>query len=54
VLNCIKILGRNNGYIIGPSHDITSDIPLENFNAFLNAIKKYNKPGVLLEKYDKY
>lgn len=43
VLKCIKTLGRNNGYIVGPSHDMTSDIPLKNFDAFLNAVEKYNK-----------
>jgi len=42
VSKCIRILGKNNGYIIGPSHDMTSDIPLENFDTLLNAIEKYN------------
>jgi len=54
VLRCIRILGKNNGYIIGSSHDMTSDIPLENFDAFLNAIEKYNSPMFLWGKYDKH
>lgn len=43
VLRCIKILGKNNGYIISPSHDLTSDVPLINFDSMLTAIKNYNR-----------
>ncbi|MGB9642343.1 MAG: uroporphyrinogen decarboxylase family protein [Candidatus Ratteibacteria bacterium] len=30
VKNCIEILGENGGYICGPSHNLQSDIPVEN------------------------
>jgi len=43
VVKCIRVLGNNNGYILGPSHDMTSDIPLENFDTLLSAIERYNK-----------
>ena len=42
VLRCMRTLGRNNGYIIGPSHDLTTDVPLANFDALLLAIRRYN------------
>jgi len=42
VHNSIQILGRYNKYIIGPSHDMTSDIPMENFDAMINSINIIN------------
>ena len=41
VFKCIKVLGKYNGYIVGPSHDMTSDIPIENFDTMVNSIQKY-------------
>lgn len=42
VKKCIDVLGKNKGYIISPSIAITSDVPIENINALLEAIKEYN------------
>jgi len=33
------ILGRNGGYIVAPTHQITTDTPLENMLAFIETIK---------------
>jgi len=42
VYESIQVLGRYGKYIIGPSHDMTSDIPLENFDVMVSSIQKYN------------
>ena len=42
VKRCIDVLGKNKGYIISPAVAITSDVPIENINALLEAIKEYN------------
>ena len=42
IYESIQILGRYNKYIVGPSHDMTSDISMENFDAMINSIQKYN------------
>lgn len=39
---CVKYLGKYGGYIISTSHDMATDIPLKNFDALINSIKKYN------------
>lgn len=39
VNNLIEKIGTNGGFIIAPSHDIPGDVPLENFLAFVNAVK---------------
>jgi uroporphyrinogen decarboxylase len=36
----IDILGRNGGYIVAPTHQITTDIPLENILAFVETVKE--------------
>lgn len=38
---CFSIMGSNGGYILGPSHTLTEEIPIENIIAFINATKKY-------------
>ena len=38
---CIETLGKNGKYIIAPSQDIISDVPVENFKTMVDAIKKY-------------
>ncbi len=43
VENTVKILGIKGGYIISPAHELTSDVPLENFDAMLNTIRKFSK-----------
>lgn len=42
IYESIQVLGRYNKYIVGPSHDMTSDISMENFDAMINSIQKYN------------
>lgn len=42
IYESIQILGRYNRYIVGPSHDMTPDIPMKNFDAMINSIQKYN------------
>ncbi len=39
VKKTIDLLGRNGGYIIGPSHEVTTDVPIENFHAMVKAIQ---------------
>ncbi len=46
VIESIMILGKYNGYIISPSHEITSDCPDENFLALFEALNDY-KSGKL-------
>lgn len=43
VENTVKILGVKGGYIISPAHELTSDIPLENFDAMMKTIRKFSK-----------
>jgi uroporphyrinogen decarboxylase len=46
IINRIKVLGRNNGYIISPSHEVTSDCKKENFETLLETFTEY-KSGKL-------
>jgi uroporphyrinogen-III decarboxylase len=46
ILDRIKILGEYNGYIIAPSHEITSDCKDENFLMLISTLKEY-KNGLL-------
>jgi uroporphyrinogen decarboxylase len=41
VAESIKILGKHNGYIISPAHEITSDCPEKNFLALNQALSDY-------------
>ncbi|MFX0205169.1 MAG: uroporphyrinogen decarboxylase family protein [Candidatus Hodarchaeota archaeon] len=43
VINRIKILGRNKGYILGPTHVIGFDVPLENILMLFETAKEYGK-----------
>jgi uroporphyrinogen decarboxylase len=38
---CVELLGRHGGYMIAPSQEIMSDVPLENIEALVNAVKEY-------------
>jgi uroporphyrinogen-III decarboxylase len=33
-------VGRGGGFIIGPSHDMPGDIPIENMVAFIEAVRE--------------
>ncbi|MHB1485785.1 MAG: uroporphyrinogen decarboxylase family protein [Saccharofermentanales bacterium] len=35
----MDVLGRNGGYIVAPTHQITSDIPFDNILAFIETVK---------------
>ena len=39
VEHCRQTLGRHGRYVIGPSHDLTSDVARENFFAMLDALE---------------
>ena len=43
VINRIKVLGKNNGYIISPSHEVTSDCKDENFIMLIKILEDYKK-----------
>jgi uroporphyrinogen decarboxylase len=38
----LKILGKNGGYILAPSHELQGDIPLENMLAFIDEAQHQN------------
>jgi uroporphyrinogen-III decarboxylase len=42
----LKTVGRNGGLIIGPTHHVQLDTPLENFWAMVNTTREtpYSKP----------
>jgi len=50
ILDRIKILGEYNGYIIAPSHEITSDCKDENFLMLISTLKEY-KNGLYRKCY---
>jgi len=41
VKRCMDTLGRNGGLILGPAHFVEPESPLENIDAFLEAIEEY-------------
>ncbi len=43
IIDRIKILGKYNGYIISPSHEVTSDCRNENFQMLLSTLKDYRE-----------
>ncbi|MCD4670683.1 MAG: hypothetical protein K8S14_09585 [Actinomycetia bacterium] len=43
IIDRIRVLGGNNGYIISPSHEITSDCTSENFQMLLSTLDRYKK-----------
>ncbi|MEN3184612.1 MAG: uroporphyrinogen decarboxylase family protein [Atribacterota bacterium] len=45
---CVEVLGKRGGYIIAASHEITSDCPLENLRALLEAIQEVNQSTIPL------
>ena len=43
VMKRVRTLGRGGGYILGPSHNIQPDVPLENILAFYRAAKEHGR-----------
>ena len=43
VCRCMKTLGAGGGYILGPSHNIQPDVPLQNILAFYEAAKQHGR-----------
>ncbi|GAG77190.1 unnamed protein product, partial [marine sediment metagenome] len=39
----IKILGKNGGFILAPSHNLQLDIPIDNIVAMYEAEREYTK-----------
>jgi uroporphyrinogen decarboxylase len=37
----IEVLGRGGGYMVAPAHIIQAETPLENVEAFINAVRKH-------------
>ena len=44
----IKILGKNNGYIIASSHQITTDCKSENFLMLLKTLNEYKRDSLII------
>jgi len=42
IRRALKILGKNGGYILAPSHELQGDIPLENMLAFIDEAQHQN------------
>ena len=43
VIDRIRVLGKNDGYIISPSHEVTSDCKSENFLMLVSMLDKYKR-----------
>jgi uroporphyrinogen decarboxylase len=43
IINRIRVLGKNNGYIISPSHEVTSDCKEENFITLIKTLEDYKE-----------
>jgi uroporphyrinogen decarboxylase len=43
VMKRVRTLGPGGGYILGPSHNIQPDVPLQNILAFYNAAKQHGR-----------
>jgi uroporphyrinogen decarboxylase len=41
VRSCINTLGKNRGFILVPSHNLQSDIPIDNITAMYEAEREY-------------
>jgi uroporphyrinogen decarboxylase len=39
----IRVLGKNGGYVLAPSHELQGDIPLENILAFIDEAQNQSK-----------
>ena len=52
VIDRIRVLGKNNGYIISPSHEVTSDCKPENFRMLISTLGEYKRGGINIYKTD--
>jgi uroporphyrinogen decarboxylase len=52
VIDRIRVLGRNNGYIISPSHEVTSDCKPENFRMLISTLGEYKRGEINTYKTD--
>ncbi len=43
IIERIEVLGKHHGYIISPSHEVTSDCTNENFQMLLSTLKDYSE-----------
>ena len=43
VLSCIRLFGEKGGYIIAPSQEVMSDVPIGNIRALISAIHEYRE-----------
>jgi uroporphyrinogen decarboxylase len=41
VRRCVDLFGKQGGYIIAPSQEVMSDVPIENVNALISAIQEF-------------
>ncbi|MGA2762070.1 MAG: uroporphyrinogen decarboxylase family protein [Spirochaetia bacterium] len=41
VESCVRLFGRQGGYIIAPSQEVMSDVPIENVHALVSAIQEF-------------
>src|SRR5680860_429862 len=48
IIDRIKVLGRHNGYIVSPSHEVTSDCRDDNFKMLLSTLKNYREGMIKL------
>ena len=44
-IECVKYLGRGRGYIVAPSQEVMSDVPLDNIQALIEACQRNPKPS---------
>jgi len=52
IVDRIRVLGRNNGYIISPSHEVTSDCKPENFCMLISTLGEYKRGEINSYKTD--
>jgi uroporphyrinogen decarboxylase len=45
VAECIEVLGRGGGYIVGPDHHVRPEVPPENAVALFDAAAAFRAPG---------
>jgi uroporphyrinogen decarboxylase len=43
VRHCVDLLGARGSYIVAPSQEVMSDVPVENIGALIEAIKEYRE-----------
>jgi uroporphyrinogen decarboxylase len=43
VLSCVRLLGKRGGYLIAPSQEVMSDVPIENIRSLVTAIRDFRE-----------